>query len=113
MNDIIQQIRSAYGENPESALKLLPELFRQYDVGLILVLPCKVGNKIYCIDPYKRKIVEDHVANIKSENDYEDGFYGEFSGYGHTSYRKNFSEIGKTIFLAREDAEAALKERKK
>ena len=41
MNDIIQQIRSAYGENPESALKLLPELFKQYGEKLISVVPCK------------------------------------------------------------------------
>lgn len=52
------------------------------------------------------------MANIKFEYDYEDGFYGEFSGCEHVSFRKPFSEIGKTVFLTREAAENALKERK-
>lgn len=113
MSDIIQRIRDAYTENPAKAIKLLPELFQSVDEGKIVELPCKVGDKVYCIDPYKRQIIEDHMANIKIENDYEDGFYGELSGYGHVSYRKNFSEIGKTIFFTPEAAAAALKEREK
>lgn len=49
MSDIIQQIRDAYAENHAKALKLLPELFQAADEGKIVVLPCKVKTKIWCI----------------------------------------------------------------
>ena len=55
MPDIIQRIRDTYAENPAEALKLLPELFKQYNNGLIPVLPCKEfysksGGTVYLID---------------------------------------------------------------
>lgn len=49
MPDIIQQIRDAYTNNPATALKLLPELFKQYDEERIPVLPCKIGTIVWCI----------------------------------------------------------------
>ncbi len=49
MPDIIQQIRDAYSENPAAALKLIPELIKQYENGLIVVLPCNAGDTVYTI----------------------------------------------------------------
>lgn len=42
MPDIIQRLRDTYAENPAAALKMLPELFQQYDEGKIVELPCSV-----------------------------------------------------------------------
>ena len=39
MPDIIQRLKDAYIANPASALNMLPELLKQYDDGLIIVLP--------------------------------------------------------------------------
>jgi len=50
MPDIIQHLKDAYIANPASALNMLPELIRQYDEGLIKVLPCNVGDDLYWID---------------------------------------------------------------
>jgi hypothetical protein len=51
MPDIIQQIREKLqsGENAEVLHTLLPELFQQYDDGLIPVLPCGIGATVYRI----------------------------------------------------------------
>jgi hypothetical protein len=55
MPDIISILRNTYASNPAAALNLLPELFKQYDEGLIKVLPCKEfysksGDTVFLID---------------------------------------------------------------
>lgn len=114
MSDIIQRIRDAYTENPAKAIKLLPELFKQYDEGRIPVLPCKQGDMVYLIDycsgtdkdgnvcPYscsstQRKTVFTHSC-LKYCNIVPVKFYITM-----------LNQIGKTVFLTRESAEAALK----
>ena len=44
MSDLIQRLRSAYTENPASALKLIPEVLQAADDGWIVELPCKPNN---------------------------------------------------------------------
>ena len=63
--------------------------------GLLIRLPCKVGDVLY--EPYRDGIDcgDIHHVNIDIESD-----IGSFEP----------SDIGKTVFLAREEAEAKLKE---
>ena len=69
-------------------------------------LPCKVGDAVYCFAPCfgtdhnpKLKVVEKEIVELKTIA---------------TVFGLNFDidSIGKTVFLTREEAEKALKERK-
>jgi hypothetical protein len=75
--------------------------------GRLVVLPCKVGDTVYLLD--------DGYGNpVEAETDYwmtgENGLIGSVV-FG-TGQRMKFIDrrIGKTVFLTREEAEAALKE---
>lgn len=85
------------------------------DKSLIVELPCKVGDTVYTNDcmqgwymrqkdrPYKTTVVyigingKDNYMNVVFKNDNMLSF--------------SFSNIGKRVFLTREEAEKALKER--
>ena len=85
-----------------------------------VVLPCKVGDKVYVIDggdyhsDYKPYVREKEVTEIswkKVRNGKDLGFGLILKGGDcNTSARYKISSIGKTVFLTREEAEAALKE---
>lgn len=69
-------------------------------------LPCKVGDTVYVIE--NNEIIEDFVDQIGI------GYYCD----GENIYQMDgiktdwyFSDIGKTVFLTREEAEKALEER--
>lgn len=76
-------------------------------------LPCKVGDIIYEIcerrknGEWKKVIVERVVHGIKI------GINGYVSARCGTSITVFLSELGKTVFLTREEAEKALEERDK
>lgn len=112
MPNIIQRIRDAYADNPATALKLLPELFKAVDDGKIIELPCKYGDIVYLLggksfSPFRVCCVSWNCGIERGKEHFqiylEDDFYDK-------AYR-NFSDIGKTVFLTRESAEAALQER--
>ena len=71
----------------------------------VIVLPCKVGDTIYrCGDPIK-KVYEweiEHVELYFDEIVFVDDSDNEFTA----------ADIGKTVFLTREEAEKALEEKK-
>ncbi len=72
----------------------------------VIVPPCKVGDKVYWISP-KHKIRKLELISIcigVSETEY--GCYG--GNYTPVCFYE--SDIGKTVFLTREEAERALKE---
>ena len=69
--------------------------------GRIVVLPCKVGAKVWFI---KKDSVPD--------DDYRMSFHYEWTmGYVHFQLSM-IEKLGKTMFLTREEAEQALKERR-
>ena len=80
----------------------------------VIVLPCKVGDTVWYISKFGEKVIKPiKVTNIEL-NDCRELGYGYLSfKYGETSlqYGTIFSNIGKTVFLTREEAEKALKER--
>ena len=80
------------------------------DSGVILP-PCKVGDKVYKITRNKVKECEVVFVGISADekcshfNFVERYADGEF----YKSYSMVFDEIGKTVFLTKEDAEMVLK----
>lgn len=100
----------------------LRELAQADREGRCVVLPCKVGDKAYVVDggdyhsDYKPYVREKEVTEIswkKVRNGKDLGFGLILKGGDcNTSARYKISSIGKTVFLTREQAEKALKERK-
>lgn len=90
------------------------ELEKAKQEGRLVVVPCKVGDTVYVIDWY----LDCDIDGFKVCDDYEkEG--DRACGYCHHNYVKKFirekkyenqmlDEIGKTVFLARKEAERAL-----
>lgn len=75
--------------------------------GRLVVLPCKVGDTVY--EPNKRgfisiyKVISIHLSTCSILVGWEliDGIYSNVNGF-------EASALGKTVFLTRDEAEAAL-----
>lgn len=77
----------------------------------VVLLPCKVGDRLYevtgrkTVSVYKVRAIRVELFSLFIEWDIVEGFvWKSLSGI-------NAVEIGKTVFLTREEAERALKER--
>ena len=88
----------------------LRELAEADKDGRVVVLPCKVGDRLYevtgrkTISVYKVKAIRVELFGLFIEWDIVEGFvWQSLAGI-------NAGEIGKTVFLTREEAEKALKE---
>lgn len=99
------------------AIDKLAEYEDLEEQGLLLRLPCKVGDTLYIIEPRfynyeKHEGVQKGICKGYELNDR----YGWVvkveleKGGKNTLYFYNFSKFGKTVFLTREEAEAKLKE---
>lgn len=91
------------------------------DKSLFVVLPCKVGDMVYMYNRNKTMVQEmvfdspDIRCHCTKDdefsccmpvcNDYQNGICAY-------RFHNDFSEIGKTVFLTREEAEKALERRK-
>lgn len=78
----------------------------------VILLPCKVGDRLYevtgrkTVSVYKVRAIRVELFSLFIEWDIVEGFvWKSLSGI-------NAVEIGKTVFLTREEAKRALKERK-
>ncbi|MEY8386696.1 hypothetical protein AALC17_05250 [Oscillospiraceae bacterium 38-13] len=88
----------------------LRELAETEKDGRLVVMPCKVGDTVYEVN--KRgfvstyEVISIHVSScsILVRWNLVDGIYSNLNGF-------EVSALGKTIFLTREEAEAALKKR--
>ena len=95
-------VDDAFSDKPEFT-EHIRELLRAEKDGRLVVLPCKVGDTIYrCGDPIK-KIYEWQIAYVEV---YEDETV--FVDDSDNTFVE--ADIGKTVFLTREEAEKALKE---
>lgn len=89
------------------------EILTKYENGTLIELPCKVGDEIYIVS--KLGIEEFTVKAISItvlDHDCWEMNYIQFvdkNGHRKFNYQVYFSEIGKTVFLTREEAEAKLK----
>lgn len=86
----------------------LRELAEEDKDGRVVMLPCKVGDRLYevtgrkTISVYKVKAIRVELFGLFIEWDIVEGFvWQSLSGI-------NAGEIGKTVFLTREEAEKAL-----
>jgi hypothetical protein len=84
------------------AIKKLSDFEDLEEQNRLLKLPCAVGDTVYEIFPNDEdgKIAEKEIVGFSSEAMM---FYGNL-------FWTRFDKIGKTIFLTKEEAEAALKE---
>lgn len=104
----LNEIENILGD--EYNLEYLKWLVKAEREGRCVVLPCRVGDKVYCIQSYfndakmrsekkiKRRVV-DFMQSLPDLFECEGMIY-------------KFSDIGKTVFLTREEAEAALEKMK-
>lgn len=85
-----------------TAIKKLSDLEDLEEQNRLMKLPCAVGDAVYIVkggEVLRNYVVQIHISQTEAQtffSCYDDCFCIE--------------EIGKTVFLAREDAEAALKE---
>jgi hypothetical protein len=96
-----------------SALMKLKKYQEADKEGRLVVLPCKVGDRLYevtgrkTISVYKVRAIRVELFGLFIEWDIVEGFvWQSLSGI-------NAGEIGKTVFLTREEAEKALEAMKK
>ena len=79
--------------------------------GRLIELPCAVGDTVYL---FSYDIIHSFIINGFEINKYEVEFKGSYCGeeksLEYWSIHFPVSKIGKTVFLTREEAEAALKE---
>ena len=79
----------------------------------VIVPPCNVGDKVYKIT--RNKVKECEVVFIGISADEKCSYFNFVENYADGTFMKSYSMvfdvIGKTIFLTREEAKRALKER--
>ena len=89
----------------------LEELKRYRDLeeqGLLLKLPCKVGDTVYALNKTKREIFPSRVEHIEYVvNDNLDFPLTKIKGEGFCVF---FDDFGKIVFLTQAEAEQKLKE---
>ena len=83
-------------------LDRMRELVRADKDGRCLVLPCKVGDKVYVLDRNNMKVLKKEVRQVSFNHH---GKWLVFVG----CIIIDVGEFGKTVFITREEAEAALK----
>lgn len=86
----------------------------------VIVPPCKVGDKVWFLNiypsicMYRNFVYEAMVVRVYVEHDNELTLAIRVKNeWGTIEYTRIREEIGKTVFLTREDAEKALAERSK
>lgn len=88
----------------------LVELAEAEKDGRVVVLPCKVGQRVFALMDMDKHISECEVTQIGMGNGI--GFIGlEPIGARGRKYGVALNGFGKTVFLTREEAEKALEER--
>ena len=77
--------------------------------GRLVELPCKIGDTVYVVEDwgYRKELKEREVGviTLKGINDFSKEFWEDVYG----GILGNFSNIGKTVFFTKAEAEAALK----
>lgn len=85
------------------------------DKDLYIKLPCKVGDEVYFIKfyfSYAKQPIRGMVCMIRTFSRDKDWVFGVIMDDNHTERKFTSSDIGKTVFLTREDAENKLEELK-
>ena len=106
-----EQIRSFLKDFGISAImsntKLRNKLKEYKDLeekGLLIKLPCKVGDIVYSVNTVNSSIYEHEIKNFMIT---DTGEY-TYAQNAKSGYQFKLSDFGKTVFLTREEAEKAL-----
>ena len=95
-------------------LDRLRELAEAERKGRCVVLPCMVGDNVYVLNHHLGRVFENEVAgfSVGYQSDNRNSVSTVYVGkYGSKTFRRwKFQQFGKTVFLTREEAEAALRE---
>ena len=101
-----------YYENGQSVETVSNETIADYFLANgVIVPPCKVGQTVYAVSNYyggEWRIYECRVDNFTV---YEINIFMSISDREYYNFGANTCEIGKTVFLTKEEAEKALAER--
>ena len=112
--ELSQEACEDYLKWEDDCIKKLAEYETAEEEGRLVVLPCKVGQCVYTnhskIRGHFKKDKRTHLGRIVFI-----GLNGEYSFFNVIldelkMIKFEFNEIGKTVFLIREEAEKALKE---
>ena len=99
-------IESAFSDDTSKAERIR-ELLKADKDGRLVVLPCKVGQRVFALMDTDKHISECEVKQIGMGN--KIGFIGlEPIGARGREYGVALNGFGKTVFLTREEAEKAL-----
>lgn len=112
--EVVENVTNVANINPERPYEqVVADCMKDYlkyrkleEQGLLLKLPCKVGDIAYNIVPRvseESTYREDKVTRIEI---YDDSVWMCF----HNGLAKNVTQIGKSVFLTKEEAEQKLKE---
>lgn len=95
-------------------LDRIQELAQAGREGRCVVLPCMIGDTVYVLNHHLGRVFENEVAgfSVGYQSDNRNSVSTVYVGkYGSKTFRRwKFQQFGKTVFLTREEAEAALKE---
>lgn len=99
------------GDNRMRAAKKLGELEDAEEEGRLVVLPCKVGDALFCfsrrkIYPFKVRCIRIYEERVEIELRYAG--YEENLKFWHITIMEQ--DVGSKFFLTREEAEKALRE---
>ena len=101
----IEETLSGY----DYSISRMVELMKAEKDGRLVVLPCKVGQRVFALLDMDKHISECEVKRIGMGD--EIGFIGlEPIGARGRAYGVALNGFGKTVFLSREEAEKALQE---
>lgn len=99
MSKILDRLELAANTNPAEALKLLPELFRAVHEGIIVELPCKVGDTAYFPSIFKSKIICGIVDRVTLDKSGIMIFIVSDDNHCYVKYH-----FGEDVFFSREEA---------
>lgn len=111
IGECIQMVYAAADqiERDQKEIEALRELAVAYKEERAIILPCKVGHRVFALLDTDKHISECEVKQIGLGN--EIGFVGlEPIGARGRKYGVALKGFGKTVFLTREEAEKALAE---
>ncbi len=113
MNTVVEQAPPyAIDCDIDTAITKLAEYENLEEQKKLLILPCAVGDTVYEVQELRKRIqaytiIAIHISNCGNLYGWElkdgKGVYSNVNGFSEYA-------IGKTVFLTKEEAEAALKE---
>lgn len=114
---LIELQRKAFNEWRNATIDTFPlEFITDYLLANGVIVPlCKVGDIVYVVSRYYAGDWEIYQCEVESITHYKSNTFGSCVAndvrFGKINFGLNTGQIGKTVFLTKEEAEQALKER--